>query len=70
MQGRISDYSSLFTQVTNVRRHDPRVWEFIFANGTRILDPDNEHRKVDMEVFHPGQKPGELAASDKNSKKK
>ena len=37
-----------------------------YADGTRILEPDNEHRKVDMEVFHPGQKPGELAASELN----
>jgi ectoine hydroxylase-related dioxygenase (phytanoyl-CoA dioxygenase family) len=37
-----------------------------YADGTRILQPDNEHRKVDMEVFHPGQKPGELAASELN----
>lgn len=37
-----------------------------YADGARILEPDNEHRKVDMEVFHPGQKPGELAASGLN----
>jgi ectoine hydroxylase-related dioxygenase (phytanoyl-CoA dioxygenase family) len=37
-----------------------------YADGTRILEPDNEHRKVDLEVFHPGQKPGELAASELN----
>jgi ectoine hydroxylase-related dioxygenase (phytanoyl-CoA dioxygenase family) len=37
-----------------------------YADGTRILVPDNEHRKVDMEVFHPGQKPGEIAASHLN----
>ena len=37
-----------------------------FANGTRILEPDSEHRKVDMEVFHPGQKPGDLATSALN----
>jgi ectoine hydroxylase-related dioxygenase (phytanoyl-CoA dioxygenase family) len=37
-----------------------------YADGTRILEPDNEHRKVDMEVFHPGQKPGEIAASELN----
>jgi ectoine hydroxylase-related dioxygenase (phytanoyl-CoA dioxygenase family) len=37
-----------------------------YADGTRIMEPDNEHRKVDMEVFHPGQKPGELAASELN----
>lgn len=37
-----------------------------YADGTRIMEPDNEHRKVDMQVFHPGQKPGELAASGLN----
>ncbi len=37
-----------------------------YADGTRILEPDNEHRKVDMEVFHPGRKPGEVAASEVN----
>jgi ectoine hydroxylase-related dioxygenase (phytanoyl-CoA dioxygenase family) len=37
-----------------------------YADGTRIMEPDNPHRKVDMEVFHPGQKPGELAASELN----
>jgi len=37
-----------------------------FADGTRILQPDSEYRKVDMEVFHPGQKPGEFAASPLN----
>lgn len=37
-----------------------------FAEGTRIMQPDSEYRKVDMEVFHPGQKPGEFAASPLN----
>jgi ectoine hydroxylase-related dioxygenase (phytanoyl-CoA dioxygenase family) len=37
-----------------------------YAEGTRIMEPDNQHRKVDMEVFHPGQKPGDLAASELN----
>jgi len=37
-----------------------------FADGTRLMEPDNEFRKVDMEVFHPGQKPGEVAASPLN----
>ncbi|MCI0707163.1 MAG: phytanoyl-CoA dioxygenase family protein [Ignavibacteriae bacterium] len=37
-----------------------------YADGTRLLAPDNEHRKVDMEVFHPGQQAGELAASELN----
>ncbi len=37
-----------------------------YADGTRLMEPDNEHRKTDLEVFHPGQKPGELAASALN----
>jgi len=37
-----------------------------YADGTRIMEPDNEHRKVDMEVFHPGLKPGDIAASELN----
>ena len=37
-----------------------------YADGTRLLEPDNEHRKVDMEVFHPGQHAGEFAASELN----
>lgn len=37
-----------------------------YADGTRIMNPDNEHRRVDMEVFHPGQRPGEKAASELN----
>ena len=34
-----------------------------YADGTRIMEPETDFRKVDMEVFHPGQKPGDLAAS-------
>jgi ectoine hydroxylase-related dioxygenase (phytanoyl-CoA dioxygenase family) len=37
-----------------------------YADGTRIMEPDNQHRKIDMEVFHPGQKPGDFAASEIN----
>jgi ectoine hydroxylase-related dioxygenase (phytanoyl-CoA dioxygenase family) len=37
-----------------------------FAEGTRLLEPDNPHRRVDMEVFVPGVKPGEPAASPLN----
>ncbi|MDH3252489.1 MAG: phytanoyl-CoA dioxygenase family protein, partial [Ignavibacteria bacterium] len=37
-----------------------------FVDGARILPPDNPYRKVDMEVFHPGQHPGEIAASPLN----
>jgi ectoine hydroxylase-related dioxygenase (phytanoyl-CoA dioxygenase family) len=34
-----------------------------YADGARIAEPDNDYRRVDMEAFHPGQKPGELALS-------
>lgn len=37
-----------------------------FEDGTRLLEPDNPHRRVDMEVFVPGVKPGEPAASPLN----
>ena len=35
-------------------------------DDTRIMNPDSEYRRIDMEVFHPGQRPGELAASPLN----
>jgi ectoine hydroxylase-related dioxygenase (phytanoyl-CoA dioxygenase family) len=37
-----------------------------YADGTRVMKPDNKHRKVDAEVFLPDQKAGELAASELN----
>lgn len=37
-----------------------------YADGARILEPDNDYRRVDMEVFHPGLRPGDLAASELN----
>ncbi len=37
-----------------------------YADGTTLMDPDNEFRKADLRVFHPGQQPGELAASALN----
>lgn len=37
-----------------------------YADGARIMVPDSKYRQVDMEVFHPGQKPGEVAASELN----
>lgn len=51
----------------NTGSHRREVITIIYyADGTRIMEPDNQHRKVDMEVFHPGQKPGEIAASELN----
>jgi len=37
-----------------------------FADGVRLLEPDNKNRVADLERWHPGQKPGELAASPLN----
>ena len=37
-----------------------------FADGTRVLEPDNEHRRADLEVFLPGLAGGDLAASPLN----
>jgi ectoine hydroxylase-related dioxygenase (phytanoyl-CoA dioxygenase family) len=37
-----------------------------YEDGARIVEPDTDFRKIDMEVFHPGQKPGETAASPLN----
>ncbi|HEX9005905.1 MAG TPA: phytanoyl-CoA dioxygenase family protein [Bacteroidota bacterium] len=32
-----------------------------YPAGTRLMVPDSEYRKVDLEVFHPGGQPGEPA---------
>jgi ectoine hydroxylase-related dioxygenase (phytanoyl-CoA dioxygenase family) len=37
-----------------------------FADGTRLMEPDSTYRRADLEAFHPGQRPGELAASPLN----
>ncbi|MEX2115825.1 MAG: phytanoyl-CoA dioxygenase family protein [Bacteroidota bacterium] len=51
----------------NQSKHRREVITVIYyADRTRIMEPDNEHRKVDLEVFHPGQKPGDFAASELN----
>lgn len=34
-----------------------------YADGARVAQPKNEYQRVDAEVFHPGIKPGEPAAS-------
>jgi ectoine hydroxylase-related dioxygenase (phytanoyl-CoA dioxygenase family) len=34
-----------------------------FADGTCVMAPNHEHRRVDMAEFLPGLKPGDLAAS-------
>ncbi len=37
-----------------------------FANGTRVMEPDNKNRELDIERWLPGTKPGDLAASPLN----
>jgi ectoine hydroxylase-related dioxygenase (phytanoyl-CoA dioxygenase family) len=37
-----------------------------YEDGTRTMEPDHEHRRADMEVFLPGLRPGEIAASELN----
>jgi hypothetical protein len=37
-----------------------------FADGTRVMKPNHEHRQADLEEFLPGLTPGEPAASDVN----
>lgn len=37
-----------------------------FANGSRAANPANDNQRVDLEVFLPGVKPGEEAASEMN----
>jgi ectoine hydroxylase-related dioxygenase (phytanoyl-CoA dioxygenase family) len=37
-----------------------------FADGARVVEADNEHRKIDAEVFIPGRRPGEPADSELN----
>ncbi len=44
---------SAYPNTTNQTREVITV--IYYADGTRIMEPDNKHRKIDMEVFHPGQ---------------
>ena len=37
-----------------------------YADGARVVEPENDFRKTDMEVFLPGCRPGETAASPLN----
>jgi ectoine hydroxylase-related dioxygenase (phytanoyl-CoA dioxygenase family) len=37
-----------------------------YADGTRVMVPNHEHRRVDMAEFLPGLKPGDLAESPLN----
>lgn len=47
---------------------DPRevLTIIYYEDGARLVEPETQYRKVDMEAFHPGQRPGEPAASPLN----
>ena len=49
---------------TNVTRDVMTI--IYFADGARLMKPDNKNRQADLERWHPGQEPGELAASRLN----
>jgi|ETNmetMinimDraft_26_1059896.scaffolds.fasta_scaffold861020_1 hypothetical protein len=35
-----------------------------YPDGTNLIEPDNENRKVDFDAFYPGMQPGQSAASE------
>jgi ectoine hydroxylase-related dioxygenase (phytanoyl-CoA dioxygenase family) len=37
-----------------------------YADGTLVMEPDNEHRRSDLRQFLPGLKGGDLAAGELN----
>jgi ectoine hydroxylase-related dioxygenase (phytanoyl-CoA dioxygenase family) len=37
-----------------------------YEDGTRVMEPNHQNRRLDMEQFLPGLKPGDLAASSLN----
>ena len=39
------------------------IW---FADGARVMEPDNDNRRRDLARWMPGLKPGDLAATDLN----
>jgi ectoine hydroxylase-related dioxygenase (phytanoyl-CoA dioxygenase family) len=48
------------------RRRREVMTVIYFADGARVLEPDNEHRRVDRDVFLPGLSGGDPAASPLN----
>ncbi len=44
----------------------PVMTVIYFADGARVIEPDNENRATDLQSWLPGCKPGELAASPLN----
>ena len=50
----------------NSTRRREVITVIYYADGTRVMEADNEHRKVDADVFLSGQKAGEVAATELN----
>jgi ectoine hydroxylase-related dioxygenase (phytanoyl-CoA dioxygenase family) len=51
----------------NTSGHSRKVLTVIYyADGAKVVAPENDFRKTDMEVFLPGCRPGEPAASPLN----
>jgi ectoine hydroxylase-related dioxygenase (phytanoyl-CoA dioxygenase family) len=55
---------STTANTTSERRKSLAV--IYFADGTRVMTPNHEHRQADLAEFLPGLTPGDLAASDLN----
>jgi ectoine hydroxylase-related dioxygenase (phytanoyl-CoA dioxygenase family) len=49
---------------TNTTREAMTI--IFFEDGAYLMEPDNENRWADLERWHPGQKPGEMAGSGIN----
>ncbi len=50
---------------TSTRRREV-IAIIYYEDGTRVLEPKTTHRKIDLEEFLPGLKPGDAAASPLN----
>lgn len=44
----------------------PVMTVIYMADGVKVAEPANEHQPMDMKVFFPGCKPGDLAATELN----
>jgi ectoine hydroxylase-related dioxygenase (phytanoyl-CoA dioxygenase family) len=50
----------------NSTRRREALGVIYYADGTRVMIPDHEHRQIDLQKYLPGLKPGDLAASHLN----
>jgi ectoine hydroxylase-related dioxygenase (phytanoyl-CoA dioxygenase family) len=65
MQAGDATFHAGWTVHTAPPNHTDRMREVMtviyFADGTRLLEPDNPHRPADLERWFPDQQPGEIA---------